>query len=143
MRVVFTYRHQGSQEYLDLITIAQESAARFGYRSVLVGDNIPYELANDHIGSKTANDEPLLMNWILAAQLAFIESPLFDQPSVIFSPDALVIKPLEPIFEQDFDVAFTDRDNRRWPINNGVIFLHPARKDLIREFWLACIHSFH
>ncbi len=134
MRVVITYLHKGNDEYLALIDQAFASAKRHGYETVIVGN---YKGHADHWIYFGVDKESRLMNWILAAQLAFIESPLFDCESVLFSPDALINKPLDKVFELDFDVAFTDRDNKKYPINNGVIFLKPAQG--IREFWLLCL----
>lgn len=132
MRIVITFQRRGDASYLPLIEMAFASAKKFGYETVMVG---PDALCADHHIRFTPDMEPLLMNWILAAQLAFIVSPLFDQPSVIFSPDALVVKHLEPVFREMFDVAFTDRKNPRWPINNGVIYLKPAKKNQLGAFW--------
>lgn len=136
MRIVVTYQDRGDNSYINLIEMAFASAKRFGYETVMVG---PYSLGADHHICFTPDMESRLMNWILAAQLAFIVSPLFDQSSVIFSPDALVIKHLEPIFREPFDVAFTDRKNPRWPINNGVIYLKPAKRHQIGALWRKCL----
>lgn len=132
MRIVITFQQRGDYSYLPLIEMAFASAKRFGYETVMVG---PESLGADYHIRFTPDMEPCLMNWILAAQLAFIVSPLFDQPSVIFSPDALIVKRLEPVFRENFDVAFTDRKNPKWPINNGVIYLKPANRHKIGALW--------
>lgn len=82
-----------------------------------------------------ADKEEHLMNWVLAAQQAFIKSSLFDRNSVLFSPDALIARRLDDIFDMPFDMAFTNREHRRWPINNGVIFLKPTNKKRIGCWW--------
>lgn len=132
MRIIITYQQRKDHSYQTLIGMAFDSAKRFGYSTVLVGNTYMH---GDYKLEFLPEEEPLLMNWILAAQLAFIESPLFDQPSVIFSPDAIVLKPLEEIFDRGFDVAFTDRKNPKWPINNGVIYLNPSRRAELAAFW--------
>jgi hypothetical protein len=140
MRVVITFqlleekaRAKASLAYIDLIAMAFGSALALGYETVMVSNSI---LPATHKIDFPAEREPHLMNWILAAQLAYIESDLFDQPSVLFSPDALILRPLEPVFnEHDFDVAFTDRDNKKWPINNGVIYLMPRHKKALAALW--------
>ncbi len=131
MRIVITYQHRGDDEYLKLIDLAFSSAKRLGYETILVGDIE----AGDRRLCFPSSLEPHLMNWVLAAQLAYINSPVFDCNSVIFSPDALIAKPLDEIFDLDFDVAFTNRDNKRWPINNGVIFLKPEKRLQIAKLW--------
>ena len=132
MRIVITYQQRDDFTYQTLIGMAFDSAKRFGYETVLVGNTY---MQGDIKMEFLPEEEPRLMNWILAAQLAYIQSPLFDQPTVIFSPDALILKPLEEVFEKDFDVAFTDRKNPKWPINNGVIYLKPERKQALAAFW--------
>lgn len=134
MRIVITYRHHGDDRYIALIKQAFASAKRFGYETMLVG----YGPVGD-AWMPDASEEEYLMNWILAAQLQFIESDFFNQDSVLFSPDALIVRPLEQIFEQDFDIGFTVRDNPRWPINNGVIFLKPQNKEKIADYWKFAI----
>lgn len=136
MRVVITYQQRLDASYLDLIKMAFHSASVQGYTTVLVGNIRNY---GDHHIEFLPENERLLMNWVLAAQLAYIQSKLFDQPTVIFSPDALILKPLEPIFDQPFDVAFTERDNPKWPINNGVIFIKPENKNKLAAFWHGCL----
>lgn len=135
MRIVITYQDRSDAKYLSLIDMAFQSAKRFGYETVLVGDID----AGDVKIKFPAGKEHHLMNWILAAQLEYIKSPLFDQDTVIFSPDALVIKPLDSIFKMGFDMAFTVRENSRWPINNGVIYLRPKLKQKIAAFWKDAI----
>lgn len=131
MRVVITYLHRGDDTYLNLIDMAFASAKAQGYETVLVG-NID---AGDIKMNFPADREPLLMNWVLAAQHHYINSSLFDCDTVIFSPDALITQPLESIFALNFDMAFTNRDHKRWPINNGVIYLRPHRRQKIAAWW--------
>lgn len=136
MRIIITYQQRKDHTYLDLIGMAFASAKRFDYSTVLIGNTFMH---GDYKMEFLPDQEPHLMNWILAAQLAYIESPLFDQDSVIFSPDALVLKRLEPVFDLAFDVAFTDRKNPRWPINNGVIYLKPEKRAELAAMWRKCL----
>lgn len=135
MNIVITYHHGGDNRYLELIEMAFQSAKRLGYKTVLVG--------NIHAGDinfrPPIDEDDYLMNWILKAQLSYIESDLFDTDSVFFSPDALITQPLEKVFKQKFDVALTNRSNRRWPINNGVIFMKPENKRRIAQYWNEAI----
>jgi hypothetical protein len=129
MRIVITYNHRGDDQYLSMIDLAFKSARRLGYTPVLVGNTKHADIIFSE------KEEDRLMNWVLAAQIAYIRHPMFDCNSVIFSPDALIVRPLQPIFDEVFDVGFTDRQNPRWPINNGVIFLKPQHKERIAAFW--------
>lgn len=135
MNIVITYLHKGRDEYLELIKDAFYSAKLYGYKCITVGDT---PLGDIHIDFP-ASKEVHLMNWILAAQKEFIDSEYFDGYSVIFSPDALINKPLESVFTNYFDVAFTDRDNKKYPINNGVIFLKSHNKKGLSSFWARCL----
>ncbi len=131
MRIVITYQHRGDDTYLRTIDLAFASAKRLGYETVLVGNVIAGDKQIDFPADKEAH----LMNWVLAAQRAFIDSPLFDCDSVIFSPDALLTRHIDKVFTLGFDIGFTIRNNRRWPINNGVIYLRPGRKREIAKLW--------
>jgi hypothetical protein len=125
---VIVYRHQGKEEYLDLIQIAFASAKSHGMRTSLVTDYPDCDA--DHVIPFTSGIA--LMEWVLAAQLEYIRSDLFAGNAVLFSPDAVFMKPVEEVFD-GFDVAVTTRISGGMPINNGVIFLNPERKgDLIR-----------
>lgn len=135
MHVVIVYQHRGDEGYLELIRLAFASARNHDYETFLVGD---VELGDTNIRFLREN-EPLLMNWVLAAQLLYIESPFFTQDTVLFSPDALINKPLEPVFRQGFDVAVTDRVSKICPINNGVIFIKPENKKRIAAMWRKCL----
>lgn len=125
MKVVITYRDEG-KPYADLIQLAFKSANRFGYETRLIDDE---DVKRPHLP---------LMDWILHAQLHFIKSDEFNQDTVLFSPDAIIQRPLSPVFKMGFDMAFTVRNNKRWPINNGVIFIKPEKKNLISAFWADC-----
>lgn len=135
MNIVITYCHKGNDEYPVLIKDAFKSAERFGYNTVSVGN---YALGKQHI-DLAYDREPLLMNWILAAQKSYIDSPLFNCNSVLFSPDAIINKPLEPVFSKSFDMAFTNRNHSKYPINNGVIFIKPGKNSGISGFWGDCL----
>lgn len=133
MNVVITYRHGGDELYYALIRDAFASAKRMGYKTISVGD-----FSDCDIHMPFVQDMPL-MNWILAAQKHYIDSPEFDCNTVLFSPDALINRPLEEVFSQDFDAAFTIRDNKKYPINNGVIFIKPDNKRGLTRFWQSCL----
>ncbi len=138
MKVVITYQHRGDDQYIELINAAFASAKRLGYETVFIGSDF-VNIEADHLITFPAEVEPKLMNWILAAQLYYIDSYLFDCNSVIFSPDALFTRPVDEVFDLGFDMAFTIRDNDKWPINNGVIFLNPDMKILIAQWWELAI----
>lgn len=135
MNIVITYRHGGDTRYLELIDLAFKSAKQHGYNTILVGDIVD----GDDFYNPDIEDGVYLMNWILRAQLSYIESELFDCNSVFFSPDALICRPLDDIFDLSFDLALTHRKNKKWPINNGVIYMKPKNKEKIANYWKQAI----
>lgn len=132
MQIVITYRHAGQSEYLEYIERAFSSAKLWGYNTVLVGDAPGVKNIDTTIELK---GDKYLMDWILAAEKAYIDSKYFDQNSVIFSPDALISKRLDEVFGKDFDLAVTVRDSVKMPINNGVIYLKPDNKYSLSLLW--------
>lgn len=146
MKIVITFTPRldksipdfGEFDYIDLIKQAFDSAKRFGYETVFITtENLKDKIECDH--QLIVDNQPFLMNWILSAQKAFIDSSLFDCDSVIFSPDAIIRKELIPVFEQEFDIAVTVRKTNDSPINNGVIFLKPKHKENLSKLWYEFI----
>jgi len=57
------------------------------------------------------------------AMAAYVESELFDAPTVFLDSDAFLLRPIHNLFANDFDVGLTHRDIvGQMPINEGVIF---------------------
>jgi len=57
------------------------------------------------------------------AMAAYVESGLFDAPTVFLDSDAFLLRPIHNLFANDFDVGLTHRDIvGQMPINEGVIF---------------------
>ena len=121
LKVVITYADLGNSDYVPLIDMAFASARKFGYKTVLVTD--------------AGATKETLMPWILAAQKKFIDSDDFDGNSVLFSPDCLINRPLEPVFDFDFDLGVTSGFNPDYPINNGVIYLKHQCKEKLSKLW--------
>lgn len=133
MKIVVTFRPD-RDGYVDLIGKAFESAKRFGYTTVMVG---PQAFGADkHLPYRS---ESPLMDWILEAQRHFIGSDFFDENAVLFSPDAIINRRLDEVFDVAFDAGFTLRPHKTMPINNGVIFLKPKNWLRLLFFWEDCI----
>ena len=142
MKIVITYKHTGNDDYLDLIKKSFYSAKSRGYTTVLVTTGEISVQADEVI---QIEDERYLMNWILKAQEAFINSSVFTENSVFFSPDALILQDLHKVFEGSFDLGVTERFNfPEYPINNGVIFLKVEAKEKLKSMWaemrVRCYH---
>lgn len=133
MNIVITYFDYG-KDYLELLKMAFASAKYFGYETVLVtssdiGAGQDATIIVPHAG------ENVLMPSILEAQKAYIDSALFDSNSVLFSPDAIVARPLGPVFEKKFDLGVTMGSTMDYPINNGVIYIRPETKEQLSKLW--------
>ena len=84
--------------------------------------------------------------------LEFVKSDLFDRPTILVDPDLVLQRDPSAVFEEDFDVGLTWRDISEFgkpkdfnehangqPINAGVIFLNPKRKDAVINFFEKCL----
>jgi hypothetical protein len=131
MKFVIVYRHQGRDEFLELIKDAINSVKKLGYKTVLVGTKVEGDY-DEYI--PTENIEPNLALWILYARQCYLESPIFDCNTVFIDPDVLVIRPVDELFEQDFDMAVTERDGPE-KINMGVQYVKPHAKEKLIAFY--------
>lgn len=138
MNIVICYRSSGKDDvYIELINQAFYSAKKFYYTTIIVGDteNI---IADQYIKLPTlkkSGSSLELMEWILQAQKRYIDSDLFTENTILFSPDALFIKDVKNVFNKHFDVAVTKREHPQYPINNGVIFIKPKEREKISKLW--------
>ncbi len=70
-----------------------------------------------------------------ALQHEYISRHDFSRPIVLIDSDILINGPLAPLFEKDFDVALTWRDNADMPINGGLIILNNRRPEITKRFF--------
>lgn len=57
---------------------------------------------------------------------------------LLIDSDTMILKPLDPVWEQDFDVAYTEKRGRtRLPLNGGVVFVRvsPRSRDFMRAWF--------
>lgn len=133
MKVVITYFELG-KDYIELLKIAFASAKKFGCETVLVTSS-KISAGQDETIFVEHPGENVLMPAILEAQKAYIDSALFDSNSVLFSPDAIVARPLGQVFNKKFDLGVTQGTTMDYPINNGVIYIKPETKDKLSLLW--------
>lgn len=69
------------------------------------------------------------------AQQEMVDHDDFSLPIVLIDSDILMNGSLEPVFEQDFDVALTWRKSVNMPINGGLLILNNRRPDVVRKFF--------
>lgn len=69
------------------------------------------------------------------AQQDMVDHDDFSLPIVLIDSDILMNGSLEPVFEQDFDVALTWRASVNMPINGGLLILNNRRPEVARKFF--------
>lgn len=69
------------------------------------------------------------------AQFKYINEFDFSHPLLMIDTDILVNGSIQSIFDEDFDVALTWRNNKLMPINGGLIILNNRRPDAVRDFF--------
>lgn len=79
--------------------------------------------------------EPRLMLWLLEVWLRYLESPDFDDDTVMISPDALVFADLRPWFQADLGVVVRGGKFAEKPLLNGVQFWAVAAKPRLVAFY--------
>lgn len=97
----------------------EKSAAKFGYRTLVVTDSVT-GIESPWLRVSNAKDDGLMM-WLLKAQHAAI--CMTDSPAVMVSPDTLIAKPLD--FLGGHDLTLLTRKKPK-PIINSVIAFSPS-----------------
>lgn len=69
------------------------------------------------------------------AQFEYVNQFDFSHPLLLIDSDILVNGSIASIFDTDFDVALTWRNNKLMPINGGLIILNNRRPDAVRDFF--------
>ena len=86
-------------------------------------------------------DEPMFERVVTMA--AYINSTLFQCPTVFLDIDAFLIRPIHQIFFEDFDVGLTHRHIvGQMPINEGVIFANNKNPSNVRLFFESYLASY-
>lgn len=56
---------------------------------------------------------------------------------LLIDGDTMIVRPLDPVWDLDFDLAYTIRQGTRLPLNAGVVFLRASNRTraFIRKWW--------
>lgn len=74
---------------------------------------------------------------------AYINSRIFDQPTVFLDSDAFLLRPVHNVFANSFDVGVTHRNILgQMPINEGVLFANNLSKERVQKFFEAYLASY-
>jgi hypothetical protein len=77
------------------------------------------------------------------AMAAYVESGLFDAPTVFLDSDAFLLRPVHTIFSNEFDVGLTHRDIvGQMPINEGVIFANTFDRNAVRSMFRSYLATY-
>lgn len=131
----------------DYIRTMFASARRFhsACRQVILSDRhtrFPAHPNTDIIRYDLDAENPMLSR--SGAWLRFIEGA--ENHTIFLDSDILINGDLSGLFDRDFDVALTYRDEDKWPINAGINFAHGGRREGAARFhrrWLQRYRSKH
>jgi hypothetical protein len=77
------------------------------------------------------------------AMAAYVESGLFDAPTVFLDSDAFLLRPIHTLFLNEFDVGLTHRDIvGQMPINEGVIFANTLDRNAVRSMFRSYLATY-
>lgn len=127
------------RSYLQLVDLMFRSALRThpGARATILTDHTTdlSRLTTPFTRSEhPVRAESLMLDRTLA-QLAFVEAAPPARGIVLLDSDMLVTGSLQHLFDEDFDVALTWRDNPLMPINGGLILVQQRRASATRSFF--------
>lgn len=138
---------QGIFDYPSLLTHFVEIAVAYEPTCTV------YVVTNNHFDWESPLSNVQVLRLDLDAQIpiyermvamnAFVRSSLFTGCVAFLDSDALVNLPISPTFAYPFDVAFTFRSHPKlMPVNEGVIFAQSKNKNVIVNFFQACLGTF-
>jgi|CXWL01.1.fsa_nt_gi hypothetical protein len=128
-----------SEQYLDMVDMLFMSAQQFHPESkciVLTDETTRLGAVSSYcsrMNYAVRHDKIMLDR--MGAQRAFIKEYDFSRPLVLADSDVLINNSLDSVFQQDFDVGLTWRDNSEMPINGGIILVNNRRRDASRRFF--------
>lgn len=129
---------ENRNQYFQMIDMLFRSAAIYHpdcKKVILTDKNTDLgQLASDVIVHRVEMNPDAVMLGRLIAQLDYTQNEDARSDIVFLDSDMLINSSLEPLFEEDFQVALTYRIHDEMPINGGVIFVSKAQKPQATEF---------
>ena len=71
----------------------------------------------------------------LVSQLDFLRNHDFESNVVLLDSDILINENLESLFDNEFDLALTIRDDQEMPINGGIIYISKKNPEPVINFF--------
>ncbi len=125
-------------QYLDMLDMLFASARLFHPGSeciVLTDDRTRLEsIPSRFLRINCAIRHDKIMLDRMGAQRVFLQEYDFSCPVILADSDILLNDSLDAVFQQDFDVGLTWRQNAEMPINGGVLFVNNRRPSASRRF---------
>lgn len=112
-------------DYMPLLDLQRRSVERVGHRHVVVCEK-SFDGGYDCLEVGPLPES--LMHAILAAQLKYVEQWDDSHPMVLLDIDCMVMRALDYLFEEPFDILLTYRANPVSPIQNGAMYFNAGAK---------------
>lgn len=103
---------------------------------ILTDLDTPFDFHYDdtRIERRPTNQHELMLERTRRQARFLAEEPL-TCPVVFADTDMLLVSPISPVFEQDFDIALTVRSKADMPINGGLVLANSKRPSKTRAFF--------
>jgi hypothetical protein len=135
-----------NEQYLDMVNMLFMSAQQFHpvCNCIVLTNECtrlgPVSSYCSRINYAVRHDKMMLDR--MGAQRAFFLNYDFSCPVVMADSDVLINDSLDSVFQQDFDIGLTWRNNARMPINGGIMFVNNRRPSASRRFFTA-VHEIY
>jgi hypothetical protein len=121
--------HPFYRDYTPFLNILRASCEKFGHRHIVITDDASIGEFPEGVLDYSQGDAfvtPLpdnLMRAILAGQLAYLQSPLAKEDTVLLGADCVLARDPAEVFSQEFDIAFTTGPFTDCLLNTGAIYI--------------------
>lgn len=117
---------QWREDYLDLMQLQAQTAARFGHKHTVMTDAEDITDLPSYSIVHRVKLPPSLMHALLTGVITRLqmEAPAPKRHLVFVDVDVLIGRSLLPAFDTRFDIGLTRRVNDKSPINNGVMYVN-------------------
>jgi uncharacterized Rossmann fold enzyme len=112
--------HPFYQDYSPFLNILRASCEKFGHRHIVITDDASVGRDDDAFVTPLPDN---LMRAILAGQLAYLQSALAKEDTVLLGADCALARDPAEVFKQEFDIAFTTGPFTDCILNTGAIYI--------------------
>ncbi len=122
-------KHPFYQDYAPYLDILRASCEKYGHRHIVITDDaqvgkFPEGVLNYSQGDAFVTSLPEnLMKAIIRGQLAYLNSPLVAEDTVLVGADCVLAQDPAQVFDMPFDIAFTTGRFSDCILNTGAIYI--------------------